>query len=125
MTNLELTNQVKRMIASQTCCEELREAGKKFLAAEAAAAAAAKKLLDELKEDVCSIDSLIDLTATAQGEQIFGKEQCQQMHVGAVTAKNMGIHYCLCDACTHGGRILDDQSALNEFLSINVPVKSA
>lgn len=116
MTSLELNDLVTRTISAPSCCAELKKTGADFLCANGQAkSAAAKKLLEELKASVCSIDSFIELTESAHGEQIFGKDQAKQMHAAGLSAKEKGARYCLCDACTNGGKILDDPSALTDF----------
>ena len=63
MTKNEIREQVKLMMAAPSCCAEAKNAGAAYLKAEGTPdeKKAAKALLDELKEDVTSIDGLIGL----------------------------------------------------------------
>ncbi len=109
----ELVETVKKTITANSCCKELKEAGEAWLnAGDSARAVLGKALLKELREDVCLIDDLISLTATEKAVEIFGKEGCEKMHAAAISAKEKGVRYCLCDACTNGGKIIDDPEGL-------------
>lgn len=113
MTTEELNAWVQKTIDAPSCCKELKAAGKAYLEADSSQkAAAAQRLLSELREDVCSIDDFVALTASEHGEKLFGKAETAQMHSAALDAKGKGVKYCLCDACTNGGKILDHASEL-------------
>ncbi len=113
MTKEEWNALVQKTIDAPSCCKELKAAGKAYLEADASQKGeAAQRLLAELREDVCSIDDFVALTASEHGEKLFGKEQAAQMHSAAVRALGQGVKYCLCDACTNGGKILDHASDL-------------
>lgn len=107
----ELRSQIeeytKELIAAPSCCEEAKAAGQAFLAAAGTDAedAAAKALVKELEEDVCSIDSLIELASSEAGRQIFG-DGAEAAAEAAKKAKAEGERYCTCDACQAGAKIL-------------------
>lgn len=114
MTKNELIDLIQKMENAPSCCKELKAAGKAYLDAAGSEKeqAAAQAFWKELKEDVCSIENFIEFTASEKASQVFGKETSEKMHSAAQEAKGKGIRYCLCDACTAGGKILDDPSAL-------------
>ncbi len=113
MKKEELVETVRKTITANSCCKELKEAGEVWLKADDSAREdLGKALLKELREDVCLIDDLISMTTTDKAVEIFGKEGCEKMHTAAISAKEKGVRYCLCDACTNGGKILDDPEGL-------------
>ncbi len=114
MTKNELIDLIQKMENAPSCCKELKAAGKAYLDAVGSdkEQEAARAFWEELREDVCSIDAFIEFTASEKGAKIFGKEASEKMHSAAQEAKGKGIRYCICDACTAGGKILDDPSAL-------------
>lgn len=114
MKKEELSETIRKTISAPSCCKELAAVGKTWLQTENAEEKAklGKDLLRELKEDVCSIDDLIQMTTTEKAMQMFGTEKCGEMHRAAIEAKGKGVRYCLCDACTNGGKILDDPEGL-------------
>lgn len=113
MKKEELVETVKKTITANSCCKELKDAGEAWLNADdSTRAVLGKALLKELREDVCHIDDLISMTTTEKAVEMFGKEGCDKMHDAAISAKEKGVRYCLCDACTNGGKILDDPEGL-------------
>lgn len=104
---------VQKMMAAPSCCPEAKAACEAYLAAYGTPkqAEAAKVLVAELKEDVCSIESFISLTASDMGKKIFG-EKAAAMHEAGEKAKAAGGRYCLCDACQAGGELLDHADEL-------------
>ena len=76
MTKEERIAKVQEMIDAPSCCADLKEAGKAYLAAvgtdkEAEAQAA---LVAEMKEDVCAIDDVMAFFASEAAAQFFGKK---------------------------------------------------
>lgn len=61
MNKQELAQTVKEMIAAPSCCQELKDAGQKWLDAAGTenAKAAADALAKEIKEDICTVDDVI------------------------------------------------------------------
>ena len=108
-----VTEKVKAMLAASSCSAEAKAAGEKFLAALGTPAEAEeiKNFIAELEADVNSIDSFIALCGSDLGKQIFG-DQAAAMAEAGKDAKAKGVAYCLCDACTAGGAILDKKSEL-------------
>lgn len=113
MKKEELIETVKKTITAKSCCKELKDAGEAWLNADdSARSVLGKALLKELREDVCLIDDLISMTTTEKAVGMFGKEACEKMHAAAISAKEKGVRYCLCGACSNGGKILDDPEGL-------------
>ena len=109
MNKTELTRTVKEMIAAPSCCQELKAAGQNYLNAEKAAAAA---LLQEIREDVCTLDQTIPFFESELGAQIFGAERAEAMAAHAREIKEQGAKWCDCPACAAGVKILENASAL-------------
>lgn len=104
-----LIEKVKTIIAAPSCCPEAKAACQAYLDAAGTDGekAAQDRMIAELKEDVTSIDGLIALTGSDMGKQFFGEARAKMMNEAAVKAKETGVKYCICDACTAGGAILD------------------
>ncbi len=112
MDKKELTQIVKDMVAAPSCCRELKDAGQKWLDAVDADAkkTAAAALLLELREDVCTIEHVIEFFESPRGTQIFGAEQAKAMAEHAHEVKAKGGKWCDCPACAAGLAILDNAS---------------
>lgn len=109
MTKAELKELVEKMIAENSCCGELKEAGRNYLddVDTAEEASAYDALIKELKEDVCTIDDVIPFFGSDHAKELFGKELAEQLSSAAKSAKEAGKKWCICGACTAGGAILD------------------
>ena len=109
MEKAELVRTVNAMIAAPSCCAELQEAGKNYLAAvgtpqEAAALAA---LAAEIREDVCTLDHTIPFFESELGTRIFGAEKARELAAHARERKAQGEKWCDCPACSAGVKILE------------------
>lgn len=109
-----MVQKVNELINAPSCCPEAKQAGKDWLEAPGTEGekVATKKLIEELKEDVSSIDGLISLLKSEQGKAIFGEETAAKMLIQAEESKKTGGKYCICPACQAGGAILDLESEL-------------
>ncbi len=114
MDKKELTQIVKDMIAAPSCCQELKDAGQKWLDAVDADAkkAAAAALLLELREDILTIEQVIEFVESPQGAQIFGAGKAKVIAEHAHEVKAKGGKWCDCPACAAGLKILDNASLL-------------
>ena len=74
--------------------------------------AAAAALLQEIREDVATIEHVIEFFESPQAKQIFGAEQARAMAEHAHAVKAAGGKWCDCPACTAGLKILDNASLL-------------
>ena len=76
------------------------------------ALAAAAALLQEIREDVCTLDQTIPFFESELGAQIFGAERAEAMAAHAREIKEQGAKWCDCPACAAGVKILENASAL-------------
>ncbi len=109
MNKSELIQTVNTMIAAPSCCQELKDAGRKWLAAVGTAGedAAFNALREEIKEDVCTLDQTIPFFESETAAQIFGIEKAKAMAAHAREIKANGAKWCDCPACAAGVRILE------------------
>ena len=109
-----IEERTQEILKAPSCCPELKEMAQKWLDAENTAdeEKVTKDYLQELSEDVLSIDDLIGFASSEHGEQVFGAEQAKAMVSQAKAAKENGAKYCICPACTAGGAILDMKDEL-------------
>lgn len=114
MNKNELIETVKEMIAAPSCCKELKDAGQNYLNALGTDAekTAAAALLQEVREDVCTLDQTIPFFESELGTQIFGAERAKAMAAHAREIKAKGAKWCDCPACAAGVKILDNASVL-------------
>jgi hypothetical protein len=112
MDKATIKAKVEAMVAAPSCCNELKEAGGRYLKAMGTAdeKSEGKKLIAELKLDVCTIDDVIGLFTSAKGEEIFGKEQAASMAEHAKEVKANGGKYCDCPACAPGKELMDAEA---------------
>ena len=69
---------------------------------------ATKKYIQELEEDVTTIDGLIAFAQTDLGKKYLGEDGADK----ARAAKAAGAVWCTCDACQAGGAILEKKAEL-------------
>ena len=114
MNKTELVQTVKEMIAAQSCCQELKAAGENYLKAagtpEEKAAGAA--LLQEIREDIATIDHVIEFFESPKALEIFGAEKANAIAAHAREVKAAGGKWCDCPACAAGLKILENASLL-------------
>lgn len=79
MNKNDLVQTVKDMIAAQSCCKELKAAGEKYLKAIGSAEekTAAAELLQEIREDIATIDHVIEFFESPKAVEIFGAEKAK------------------------------------------------
>ena len=101
MSKNEFIETVKTMIAAPSCCQELKDAGQKWLDAVGTAgeAAAWDALLKEAREDICTMEHALAFFESEMGTKIFGAEKAKALaaHARDVIAK--GGKWCDCPAC--------------------------
>lgn len=112
MNKNKLSETVKEMIAAPSCCKELKDAGQNYLNALGTDAekTAAAALLQEIREDVCTLDQTIPFFESELGTQIFGAERAKAMAAHAREIKAQGAKWCDCPACAAGVKILENAS---------------
>lgn len=104
----------KEILNAGSCCPELKEMAKKWLAAEGTdeEKAVTEAYLQELSEDVLPVDELISFASSEKGAEVFGAEQAKSMVEAAKDSKAKGGKYCICPACSAGGAILDKKDEI-------------
>ena len=108
MNKNEMIRTVKDMIAAPSCCQELKDAGQKWLDAAGTAGenAAWDALCREAREDICTIDDALAFFESEAGPRILGAEKCKALaaHARDVIAK--GGKWCDCTAGAACAKIL-------------------
>ena len=114
MDKKELVQTVKDMIAAPSCCKELKAAGEKYLKAAGTPEekAAGAELLQEIREDIATIDHVIEFFESPKAVEIFGAEKAKAIASHAHEVKAAGGKWCDCPACTAGLKILENASLL-------------
>ena len=112
MVKEEVLNKVKEVMAAPSCYEGLKPICENYLKAVGTAGEkeAADQLKKALKADVNSIDEVIPFIESEEGEKVLGKDTAAHLAVAAKEAKEKGVKYCICPACTAGGWLLDHES---------------
>lgn len=109
MTREELKEKIESLIAAESCCGELKEAGKAFLEAMGTEKDAAEAFRKELAADVNTLEQVIPFFESEAAAEYFGKEKAAELAAAARDAEKKGVKYCICPACTVGGWLLDHQ----------------
>ena len=101
MTKTEVKQEVEKLLKANSLCPEGREAVQAYLEAYGTADEKSKTeaLLQELEEDITSIDDLIAFAGSEHGRQIFGEEKAAAILKAAKEAKEKGEETCICEAC--------------------------
>ncbi len=113
MEKEELVAAAKKMVEAPSCYAGLKEAGEAWIAAVGTdkEAEAAKALKVQLDDCVGELDGFIAFADSPEGEQILGGHEAAQGALEAAKqAKAAGTKYCICDACTNGGILLDHEA---------------
>ena len=104
MSKKELVQTAKQLIASPSCCPELKAVTQRWLDAVGTAEEKedAHALVLELMEDVNTLDHTIQFFESEQVVQMFGAEQANAMAAHAREMRASGAKWCDCPACTAG-----------------------
>jgi len=114
MNRNELIQVIKNMIASAPCCPELKKAGQDYLEADSAARrAAARALVQEIREDIATIDQALDFYRSPMALELFGAELRKEKVERAEARKAAGEKWCDCNACAAGLVILEHADLLD------------
>lgn len=107
-----LIEKIKAMAAAPSCCPELKEAVKNYLAALGTdkEKVAAQNLIAEIEEDITPIDNLVAFAHSERAKEIFGEGQ-KNFAAHADQLKASGAKYCDCGACAPALEILNNKSA--------------
>ncbi len=108
MKKNEIIQTVKTMIAAPSCCQELKDAGQKWLDAVGTAGepAAWNALLAEAREDICTIEHALAFFESEMGTKIFGAEKAKALAAHARDRIAKGAKWCDCPACAACEKLL-------------------
>ncbi len=117
MVNMDkqaIKEKVQAVVASPSCCPELKAVGAEWLAAFGTERekAASQKLIAELQADVLEVDQVLAFFASPEGQKLFGAEKAAEMAQHMREVKAAGGKYCDCPACAPGREILDHKDSL-------------
>ena len=101
---------VEELINSATCCQGAKDAGKAWLSACGTDKEdeAYKALIAELKEDIVTVDGLIEFAESEAGAAVFGgAEAAKGVAAHGHEIKAAGAKYCDCPACKAVEAILE------------------
>lgn len=101
-----LTEEVKKLIAAPSACQEAKAACEKWLAA-AGTADEEAALKEEAEADIMPIDGLIGFAGSDAGKALFGQETADAILAHAKDIKEKGARFCDCLACSACAEILD------------------
>ncbi len=101
MNKSDLIQVVEGLIAAPSCCAELKTVGGNYLSSLGTPGerAAAEALLAEAREDICTVDQVLDFFISPAAEARFGREKAQAIAAHARELKANGVKYCDCPAC--------------------------
>jgi hypothetical protein len=83
-----------------------------------------KRFLQEIREDVCTIEDVTEFFESPQGAQVFGAEKAKELVEHAHEVKAKGGKWCFCPACAAGVKILDNASWLDRKMLLLTCKKS-
>lgn len=109
MTKEQILENTKKIVAAQSCYPGLKDVANAWMDSIGKSDENEKfdAYIAALKECVSSIDACIAFSETDFCKQIYGEEGAKNLHENSLKSKDAGVKYCLCDACTAGGEILD------------------
>ena len=101
MNSAEMKPIVEALVNAPSCCPELKAVAQTWLVAvgtdqEASVTAA---LLQEAREDLCTIEHTIGFFDSPAAEKIFGAEKAKSMAAHAREIQSRGAKWCDCPAC--------------------------
>ena len=109
MNREQIVEKTKKIISAPSCYAGLKDAANAWMEAIGKADENEKfdKYVEALKDCVTPIDGCIAFSESDICKNMFGEEGAKAMYDKSVKAKENGVKYCICDACTLGGEILD------------------
>ena len=109
MNKDQILEKTKKIVEAKSCYADLKTAATAWMDSIGKADENEKfdKYIEMLKACVTPIDGCIAFSETDMAKQIFGEEGAKAVHDNSIKAKENGAKYCICDACTAGGEILD------------------
>ncbi|BBF44852.1 methyl-accepting chemotaxis protein [Lachnospiraceae bacterium KM106-2] len=105
---------VNELMATPSCCAELKEAGQKWIDAIGTdqEKESANNLIKEISADILLVDDVINFTKSSMAAEQFGAERAKKIAKHAEEIKAAGAKYCDCPACTAGLEILQHKDVI-------------
>lgn len=106
---LYIIQKTMEMTADSTCCQELRDAAKRWLDARGTdgEAAAWEAYLAELRADVMPLETVLAFSASPEAEKLFGQQLARELHAHYLEVEAAGGRWCDCPACSAAGKLLE------------------
>ena len=109
MNTAEMKPIVEALVNAPSCCPELKAVAQAWLVAvgtnqEGTVTAA---LLQEAREDVCTIEHTLGFFESPAAEKIFGADKAKAMAVHAREIQAQGAKWCDCPACAACVKLLE------------------
>ena len=111
MTKTEVMEKIKEVAAAPNVYAGLKAKAEVYLA-DSENKEKAKALVEELKADVCTIDSVIALFDSPEGKKLVGEETAAKIAGHAKEVKAAGGKFCDCPACAPGKIVLDNSALI-------------
>ena len=114
MTNAEIIEKVKDLIAAPSCCAPLKALAEEWLKAEGTAneKEMSKKLIAELEKDVQKAADCLRFFDSEAGRKAMGEEFAAKMAKHFKELVDAGEVWCDCPACTAGRAILENRETV-------------
>ena len=111
---MDIISAVKDIITAPTACAELKEAAQAYLNAAGTdrQAAAATALINEIGEDLNTIDNTIAFAGSDKARELMGEEAAAGLLAHAREIKAAGAGYCDCPGCAAAKVVLDHKDLL-------------
>jgi hypothetical protein len=96
------------LLNAPTCCKEAHDAALEWRKALGSDKEKEQTVLylQELSEDVCPIDDLVDFAPSKKSVDYWGKEEADRLTRHSLELKKSGALYCDCPACVAALAIL-------------------
>ena len=109
-----LVVKTNELIQSSTCSEEAKLMAKKWLESMDTPLQDQTTIeyINELEEDIVTIDGLIAFSSSKSGKENFGEELASNILNHALEIKEKGAQYCDCPACTIVLEILEKKEEI-------------
>lgn len=109
-----VTEQTRLLMAAPSCSQEARQAAQDWLDALGTdrEAAQTQAYLQELEEDLVTVDELIAFAQSAAGRQVFGPE-ADNVATHGRALKEASARFCDCPACQAAAAILTETGRLH------------
>ena len=98
-----------KLLLSDWCCDELKEAGQTWLASIGTEKQkeAGEKYIAELKDSIVTVDGMLAFLPTEEAKAKFGEETANKIYEHAKELKAQGKVNCDCPACTSALAVLE------------------